>query len=519
MASTVRIKRRISGNAGAPSTLKNAELAYNEIDNTLYYGKGDLGDGNASSVIAIGGEGVFATIDYVDTSIANADLGAYAKKADNNTFAVGFTNTFNGTVNIAGTLQISGTQVTATASELNVLDGITASTAELNTLDGILATTSELNTLAGITATTAELNVLDGITSTTAELNILDGVTSNATELNYLDGATPGTGVAGTAVVLDANNDIDLGTGDIGCTDITTTGDIIVGGNLTVQGTLTTIDSVTVTVADKNLELASTETPTNSTADGGGITVKAGVDGDKTLNWVLATGAWTSNQDFNLTSGNAYHIAGTEVLSATALGSGVTTSSLTTVGTITTGVWQGTAVGIAYGGTGATDAPTARQNLGLEVGVNVQAQNTTLQDVADGTYIGDNDIATVGTITSGTWNAGVIDILYGGTGAADEVTARQNLGVEIGVDVQAYDEELAAIAGLISAADRLPYFTGSGTAALATFTNFGRALVDDDNATTARGTLNLGSIATQDANNVAITGGTIDNVTLDGGTF
>jgi hypothetical protein len=282
MASTVRIKRRISGNAGAPSTLKNAELAYNEIDNTLYYGKGDLGDGNASSVIAIGGEGVFATIDYVDTSIANADLGAYAKKADNNTFAVGFTNTFNGTVNIAGTLQISGTQVTATASELNVLDGITASTAELNTLDGILATTSELNTLAGITATTAELNVLDGITSTTAELNILDGVTSNATELNYLDGATPGTGVAGTAVVLDANNDIDLGTGDIGCTDITTTGDIIVGGNLTVQGTLTTIDSVTVTVADKNLELASTETPTNSTADGGGITVKAGVDGDKT---------------------------------------------------------------------------------------------------------------------------------------------------------------------------------------------------------------------------------------------
>jgi hypothetical protein len=233
----------------------------------------------------------------------------------------------------------------------------------------------------------------------------------------------------------------------------------------------------------------------------------------------LATGAWTSNQDFNLTSGNAYHIAGTEVLSATALGSGVTTSSLTTVGTITTGVWQGTAVGIAYGGTGATDAPTARQNLGLEIGVNVQAQNTTLQDVADGTYIGDNDIATVGTITSGTWNAGVIDILYGGTGAADEVTARQNLGVEIGVDVQAYDEELAAIAGLISAADRLPYFTGSGTAALATFTNFGRALVDDDNATTARGTLNLGSIATQDANNVAITGGTIDNVTLDGGTF
>lgn len=519
MASTVRIKRRISGNAGAPSTLKNAELAYNEVSNTLYYGKGDLGDGSASSVIAIGGEGVFATIAYVDSAVAAADLAAYAKKEDDNTFISGKTNTFNGTVNLAGVFQISGAQVTATAAELNVLDGITASTTELNTLDGVLATTSELNVLAGITATTAELNVLDGITATTAELNILDGVTATASELNYLDGATPGTGVAGAAVVLDSNKDINLDTGDITCAAITTTGNIIVGGNLTVDGTLTTINSVTVTVSDKNLELAVTESPSNATADGGGVTIKAGGDGDKTLSWILATGAWTSNQDFNLTSGNAYHIAGTEVLSSTTLGSGVTTSSLTTVGTITTGTWQGTAVGIAYGGTGATDAATARDNLGLEIGVDVQAQNSTLQAVAEGTYAGDNDIATVGTITTGTWQGTAVGVAYGGTGATDAATARDNLGLEIGVDILAYDEELNAIAGLISAADKLPYFTGSGTAALATFTNFGRALVDDDDAATARTTLGLGSMATQNANNVSITGGTIDNVTLDGGTF
>lgn len=519
MASTVRIKRRISGNAGAPSTLKNAELAYNEVDNTLYYGKGDLGDGSASSVIAIGGEGVFATIDYVDGAIADADLAAYAKKADDNTFAVGYTNTFNGTVNLAGTVQIGGTQVTATAAELNVLDGITATTAELNTLDGITATVDELNVLDGITATVSELNVLDGITSTTAELNILDGVTADATEINYLDGATPGTGVASKAVVLDANKDINLGTGDITCAELTTTGDIIVGGNLTVDGTLTTIDSVTVTVADKNLELASTDNASNTTADGGGITVKAGLDGDKVFHWVLATTAWTSNQDLDLTTGHAYHIAGTEVLSATTLGSGVTTSSLTTVGTITSGTWQGTAVGVAYGGTGATTAEAARDNLGLEIGVDVQAQNTTLQEVADGTYAGDDSIVTVGEITTGTWSAGTIAVDKGGTGATTAEAARDNLGLEIGVDILAYDEELDAIAGLISAADRLPYFTGSGTAALAVFTNFGRALVDDDDATAARSTLGLGTMATQNANNVAITGGTIDNVVLDGGTF
>jgi len=93
--------------------------------------------------------------------------------------------------------------ITATANELNVLDGITATTSELNTLHGIKANVNELNTLNGITATTSELNtlhgikadvnelnVLDGITATTKELNVLDGIEVTTEELNYLDGIT-----------------------------------------------------------------------------------------------------------------------------------------------------------------------------------------------------------------------------------------------------------------------------------------------------------------------------------------
>ena len=137
-------------------------------------------------------------------------------------------------------------------------------------------------------------------------------------------------------------------------TDLSSTTGMIPGQTLTRTSgagafggttTITSIDSATaITITSTTANTAGPITfgvggATNVTADGGGITLKGATD--KTFNWVSSTAAWTSSEDLNLASGKVYEINGTSVLSATGLGSGVTSSSLTSVGTITSGTWSG----------------------------------------------------------------------------------------------------------------------------------------------------------------------------------
>lgn len=100
---------------------------------------------------------------------------------------------------------------------------------------------------------------------------------------------------------------------------------------------------------------------------------------------------------------------------------------------------------------------------------------------------------------------GTLPIAAGGTGATSASAARTALGLAIGSDVQAYDAELAAIAGLVSAADKLPYFTGLGTAAVSDFTAAGRALIDDATAAAQLVTLGFTASITELNFNVGVT--------------
>ena len=187
-----------------------------------------------------------------------------------------------------------------------------------------------------------------GYESDTGKLKIGDGSTVWSS-LAYEPGFSLSAYPLATSDIAD-----DAITGAKLANDITIANDLTVTGDLTVNGTTTTINSTTLQVDDKNIELGTVGTPTDVTADGGGITLKGSTD--HTILWTDSTDSWDFSEHVNIASGKEFQINGTKVLDATSLGSAVVSSSLTSVGTIATGVWNGTAIATDYI---ANDAITA----------------------------------------------------------------------------------------------------------------------------------------------------------------
>ena len=249
---------------------------------------------------------------------------------------------------------------------------------------------------------------LTGGTMTGAILG--DSSTSPSTPGYAFDG-DPNTGLYTTGA-----DELALATGGNARLTIDSAGAVVIPGDLTVQGTTTTIDSTTLVVADKNIEMGAVTTPTDVTADGGGITLKGSTD--KTINWIDSTDAWTFSEHVDLAATKEIRIGGTKVLDSTSLGSAVVSSSLTSVGTIGTGVWNGTTIGTGYGGTGQTTYTDGQLLIGKTDGSLAKATLTAGSNV---------------TITNGD---GTISIAA--SAAAGTLTTS-----DIGVTVQGYDADTA----------------------------------------------------------------------------
>ena len=199
------------------------------------------------------------------------------------------------------------------------------------------------------------------------------------------------------------------------------TGTVVIAGGLQVDGTTTTVNSTTVNIVDKNVQLA-TGAADDSAANGAGITVDSG-DGDKTINFEATGDNWGFSENINLATGKVLKINNTDILSATTLGSSVVSSSLTSLGTIgslvatTADINAGTIDNSVIGG--STAAAGSFTTLAASSNVTV----TGAIDVDGHTNLDNVSVSGVATVTGAiTASGGVVgDITGNVTGASSLV--------------------------------------------------------------------------------------------------
>lgn len=574
MSNVIRIKRRASGNAGAPAALKSAELAHNEVDNTLYIGKGDDGSGNATSVMALAGSGAFAdlsstqtiggakTFSIVPKSSQDASSATdLVRKSQFDTALSGKASTSHGhaisdVTGLQGALDAKLDDSQATAFGLSLLDDADAAAAR-TTLGLGTAATSNATAFAGashahgISDVTGLQAALDGKASSTHAHAIGDvaGLQS------ALDGKSASSHSHAVADVTGLQTALD-GKAPLASPALTGTPT----APTAASGTNTTQLATTAYVLGTRLDQLSQPTadvPLNSRKITGLGDPTAAQDA-ATKNYVdLAVQGLDPKQSVKAASTtNIATLSGSMTIDGVALAAGdrllvkdQTTASANGVYVVATGTWarasdmdawgelvsaylfveQGTVNAdmgflctVDPGGTLGTTPVTFVQFSGagqIVAGAGLTRTGNTLDVVAASSArivvnADSIDLATTG-VGAGTYRSVTVDT-YGRVTAGSNPTTLSGYGI---TDAQPLDATLTALAGLSTAADRLPYATGIDTFALATFTAFGRSLVDDADAAAGRTTLGLGTLATQAANNVSITGGTIDSVTIDGGTF
>jgi hypothetical protein len=212
-----------------------------------------------------------------------------------------------GTVALTSDITVTASSTTTLSNKSISLGSntVTSTLAELNTAisDADVVSLAGTETLTNKTLTSPVINTPTGITKTDVGLANVD----NTTDVNK-----PVSTATQTALDLKANLSGATFTGAVSGTSLTLSGD------LTVNGTTTNLNSTNLVIEDKNIVLGDTTSPTDTTADGGGITLKGATD--KTFNWVDATDSWTSSEHINLASGKTLKIDGTDIF-----GTGVAT--------------------------------------------------------------------------------------------------------------------------------------------------------------------------------------------------
>lgn len=490
MSNVVRITRRLTGLVGAPSALLNGQLAFNEVDNVLYYGAGDDGAGNALDIRSIAGEGAVVTLasnqsisgEKTFTNAIIVPMPTAASHAASKEYVDSKVPNVLGSDNVDVTTDAEVGTVTVDLTD----SGVTAGEYTKVTVDEKGRVTSATSLVAGdIPTLTADkisdfdaqvrTNTLDQLAVAQADVNLngfkLYGVADpteaqDAATKAYVD--TVAQGLAPKASVKAA-----------------TTEGIVLSG-------LQTIDSVVLVEGDR-------------------VLVKDQLNASENGIYKVSSDAWVRDVDADTWAEivSAYCFVQEGVINGD-IGYLITVDNGGVLDTDDVNVVQFTSAGQGTAGNGLyKDGST------FHVGAGTGLVATSDEVALTGQALALHNLSTNG--------------LFARVGA-DTVEAREIATSGAGLSVVdgdgvagnptlALSDALAAVGGLTASADKLAYFTDSDAAALTDLTAFGRSVLAATDAAALRTLLELGTIALQDADNVAITGGTIDNVVIDGGTF